>query len=428
MKILKNVVPAIIAFVFLVACSSQPNITPPPTANLSAAEKATLLTEALFASAYSRKEKAEQEGPEFISQPDYSYSVAFDEDYESAYQSAAGKEPIFITSKTTLTYAFSIKDGNFHTSLSVDGVSGLSGTIVVTVVCNPTTKAVSYTLDGTSFPATGFDPPDFEASLDLPTTYFIVQLLNPGTQTVVYEFPLEYNISNYPFCSESLEYRQIETIRNKKSYFDIFELLATDYARFPPPSNSTTTYIRIEDFDGIGTYDTIYYADFDWDLDPMISLRIETNQIENDNEYKYATIDACEKEGGVIVISRYDKIGGYVVGHVNLENATLKFYDTDYTCVDSESYDVMIRFSLTRGEDLQYYKTIIYLHYSEGFIITYELTTGEEYSMVFNESSMGDKSISGWSTEQNGTEAAYTVGSSIVVPEYDLHLYVIWAD
>lgn len=420
MKILKNVVPAIIAFIFLVACSSQPNITPPPTA--ISAEEAALLTEALFASAYSRKEKAEQEGPEFISQPAYSYSVALDEDYESAYQSATGEVPTFITCGTTLTYAFSTEDGNFRTSLSVEGVSGNSGTIVVTIVCNPTTKAVSYTVDGISIPATGFNPPNFEVSLDLPTTYFIVQLLNPGTQTVVHEFPLKFNISNYPFCSEFLEYRQIETIRNKISYFDIFELLAADYAWFSPLPDSTITYLRIEDFDGIGTYD----CNYDSDLDPMVSLRIETNQIENDKEYKYATINACEEEGGVIVISRYDKIGGYVVGHINIEDATLKFYDTDHICVDSESYDVMIRFSLARGKDLQYYKTIIYLHYSEELTYTYELITGEENTMVLSMTSMGGRPISGWSTEQNGTEVAYAVGSSIVVPEYDLHLYVIW--
>ncbi len=445
MKIARNAVVAVfVALFFLVACNPQPGTKIPSVNKLSSTEKTSLLKETIFAFEYGMTEMVGQERSEDSLPGEHSFTL--DAAYEAAYKAAVGKKPTYITAGTTLKVAFSTEDENIRISVTVEGSANISGKIAVAIVYDPIANTISYSINGSPIDAANIDFPDHGELLGPHETYFRIQFLTQGTDEVVKQLDLEYVISDsIPIIEGSIEhmtfapllYRQVEIILDGELFPDIFALFPVTRELSPSeitghlPSDITVSSIFVYNFSGAGTYQITNPSDPE--TEPWLLIQTGTTDNDITQNLDLAVFMSDEADSGVIEISRYGEIGGLIEGNIILENITMYYLqakaDDEYEMISTsnQEYDVVMEFSVVRGEDLQIRLTTVDLYYDDWRSDTNMLLTGESYDDVFSENTWGEQTILGWSTEKNSDEIAYHVGDTLVVPDSPLYLYAVWA-
>ena len=124
-----------------------------------------------------------------------------------------------------------------------------------------------------------------------------------------------------------------------------------------------------------------------------------------------------------------------MTGNITLKNVSIDYgneYDEDNEdeyengLLLTEYFDVVVDFSLIRGDDLNLYFSTVSFVFNGSYVIDYPVIVGETYYNLFDWH--GDETLLGWSTEPDGKGTVYNREDPFVVPEEPITLYAILSD
>ena len=272
---------------------------------------------------------------------------------------------------------------------------------------------------------------------DDPGLYFILQLLKPGTDTVVHTFDLTLSVPNYGYatairdwselkhttltCANIIQrYEPTESPNDWKSIST--EFYPTIVSRTIEHDGSgmvvddlTMVRLALKDFEGVRTYT------FDED---DLDGSIRTDQLDANNTL-YGSYSA---ESGYVKITEYGEVEGVISGSAFLENAIFEDLITDE---EDLFFDIKADFSLKRDSD--YVIKMRKLTYVFGGELN---STSDNYKPVGREAGLIIRvtrngqiyNIDGWSTQHDGVGTVYNKDNPLTMPDEDITLYAIFAE
>jgi len=218
---------------------------------------------------------------------------------------------------------------------------------------------------------------------DDPGLYFVLQLLEPGTDSVVHTFDLTLSVPNYGYATIIRDWSELKhttlTCANIIQRYEptespndwkiiSTELYPTIVSRIIEHDGNgmvvddlTMVRLALKDFEGVRTYT------FDED---DLDGNIRTDQLDANNTL-YGSYSA---ESGYVKITEYGEVGGVISGSAFLENATFEDLITDE---EDLTFDIKVDFSLQRESD--YIIKVRKLTYVFGGVLDF---THDSYKLV----------------------------------------------
>ncbi len=211
-----------------------------------------------------------------------------------------------------------------------------------------------------------------------PEVYFTLQFLELGTNNVVHEISLDYNISNIDlfqktsdfdlivfsnlvYCQSKAILMEGDDIIPIVDWFTISalnrEVTALEMGEDSAPPSITWVNAFISNFGG--KTDTYNFCSFDEEgSDNSVMFSFLSNQIAKDFEYSTANLESSgENTLGYVKLDEYGDVGEYIRGEIVLNNISLQYfekygYEHSEIPIAEEQYDLFGEFCFVRGEDL----------------------------------------------------------------------------
>ncbi len=268
---------------------------------------------------------------------------------------------------------------------------------------------------------------------DDPGLFFVLQLLEPGTDTVLYTFDFELSIPNYRYFSmtgdrEILTYEQL-SCRNLVCKYEptnnpnnsqilttsLFPVVVTRelnfFENYMDKNNLTMAGFGIRDFEN---RDTLIF-----DVDELDGY-FTSDQLDSSTRLFYFISVGI----GSLEITELGTVGGLVSGNASIKNAKLS------NSRDGEilTFDIKAEFSFRRENDLII--KMQKLTYSIDNTTEYYIVPGHEHTLKYDYSFIDDTvlyTVSAWSTSPGGHGQVFDEDNIFSMPEEDVVLYPIYS-
>jgi len=273
---------------------------------------------------------------------------------------------------------------------------------------------------------------------DDPGLFFVLQLLESGTDTVLHTFNLTLTVPNYGYASTMRDWGELvhatltcaniieryepttdpndwETI-STVFYPTIVSRTIEHEGSSMVVSDLTMIELALYDFLGVGTYTS--------DEDDLGGYFLTTHL--DSNNTLYGNYSA---ESGYITITEYGEVGGIISGSAFLENATFEDLITDE---EDLTFDIKANFSLKRDNDyiIKMRKLTYIINGDTPMTVRSYKPVGVQVwltprfkiaEQIYN--------IDGWSTEPGESGDIYDNDTNpLTMPDEDITLYAIFPD